>query len=291
MINKMTKVRSGLKFVAFLFMASPFVIQCSQGNKAEKTAVKAPEKVVETAAAKPAAKTAENKMSESAQIATLFGYDVGKRIGTILDKKDMDLEVFISAFRSAFEGKESPLTDEEMQKISLVIRDKVQHKQEKLAENNLKDGLAYLAENKKKEGVKTTASGLQYKIVKAGTGKKPTDNSKVSVHYEGKHLDGKVFDSSYERGEPANFPVNGVIKGWTEALKMMPVGSVWEVAIPSELAYGKNPRPGIPANSTLVFKVELLSSEDEVAKPAVAAKPKAKPVVAEAKKSKTDVKK
>jgi FKBP-type peptidyl-prolyl cis-trans isomerase len=124
-------------------------------------------------------------------------------------------------------------------------------------------GAAYLASHKKLPGVKTTADGLQYKVVRQGTGPKPTDSDVVSVNYSGKLLDGTEFDSSYKRGEPASFPVNGVIPGWTEALKLMPVGSEYELVIPAELAYGTaGAPPSIGPNQVLVFKVELLKIEN-----------------------------
>ena len=121
-------------------------------------------------------------------------------------------------------------------------------------------GEAFLAANKNKPGVVTLPDGLQYKVIKAGTGNSPTDDDVVTVNYEGKLVDGKVFDSSYKRGEPTSFPVNGVIAGWTEALKLMKVGSVWDLYIPSNLAYGdQGVPPTIGPNETLIFKVELLS--------------------------------
>ena len=123
-------------------------------------------------------------------------------------------------------------------------------------------GEAFLAENKKKEGVMTTASGLQYKILKEGTGEKPKATDTVKVHYRGTTLDGKEFDSSYKRNEPATFPLNGVIKGWTEGLQLMKAGSKFEFVIPSELAYGKPGHPpSIPPDATLIFEVELLDIE------------------------------
>jgi FKBP-type peptidyl-prolyl cis-trans isomerase len=124
-------------------------------------------------------------------------------------------------------------------------------------------GATYLATHKKLPGVKTTADGLQYKVIRPGTGPKPTDSDVVSVNYSGKLLDGTEFDSSYKRGEPASFPVNGVIPGWTEALKLMPVGSEYELVIPAELAYGTaGAPPSIGPNQVLVFKVELLKIEN-----------------------------
>jgi len=138
-----------------------------------------------------------------------------------------------------------------------------------LGEKNKKDGEAFLAENKKKEGVKTTPSGLQYKVIVAGTGKIPSASDTVVTQYRGTFIDGKEFDSSYKR-EPFVTQVSSVIKGWTEALTMMPVGSKWQLFIPSDLAYGAGNR-GIPANSTLLFDMELISIQDKAKeeKPAI----------------------
>lgn len=125
--------------------------------------------------------------------------------------------------------------------------------------NNQAQGDAFLKANKKKPGVITTEDGLQYKILTAGKGEKPTDTDSVTVDYEGKLINGTVFDSSYQRGQPATFPVNGVIPGWTEALKLMPVGSTWELYIPAQLAYGEQGAPpSIGPNETLIFKVKLI---------------------------------
>jgi FKBP-type peptidyl-prolyl cis-trans isomerase len=133
---------------------------------------------------------------------------------------------------------------------------------ETMAENNKAAGEAFLAENKKKEGVVTTASGLQYKILKEGAGEKPGPTSKVNVHYRGTTIDGKEFDSSYQRGKPISFPLNGVIKGWTEGVQLMPVGAKFQFFIPSELAYGKRGSPpSIGPDATLIFEVELLAIE------------------------------
>jgi FKBP-type peptidyl-prolyl cis-trans isomerase FkpA len=132
-------------------------------------------------------------------------------------------------------------------------------KAEMEAVENLEKGAAFLEENGKKEGVITTESGLQYKVITEGDGPMPADTSIVTVNYEGSLIDGKVFDSSYENGEPVTFAVNGVIEGWTEALQLMPVGSVYELYIPSELGYGERATGPIPGNSVLIFKVELIS--------------------------------
>ena len=133
----------------------------------------------------------------------------------------------------------------------------------------MKAGEEFLAENKKKDGIQTTASGLQYKVETKGSGKVPTAADTVVCHYRGTLIDGTEFDSSYKRGQPADFPVTGVIKGWTEALLMMPVGSKWKLYIPAELAYGERQQRNIPANSTLLFDIELqdIKAPDATPKP------------------------
>ena len=146
----------------------------------------------------------------------------------------------------------------------MEAQQKMMAEQQKKDEASQAEGKAFLAENGKKAGVVTTATGLQYAVLKAGTGPKPTADQTVKVHYKGTLINGKQFDSSYDRGEPAQFPVNQVIPGWTEALQLMPVGSHWKLWIPSDLAYGpQGAGSDIPGNSTLVFEVELL----EIAKP------------------------
>jgi FKBP-type peptidyl-prolyl cis-trans isomerase len=141
--------------------------------------------------------------------------------------------------------------------------------QEKEGKANKEEGTKFLTANKSKPGVKVTASGLQYEILKEGKGPKPGASDTVTTHYKGTLINGKVFDSSYDRGEPATFPVNGVIKGWTEALQMMPVGSKWKLFIPSDLAYGpRGAGADIGPDATLVFEVELVSIAGKEAAPA-----------------------
>jgi FKBP-type peptidyl-prolyl cis-trans isomerase FklB len=140
-------------------------------------------------------------------------------------------------------------------------------KQQELAkivgEKNQKEGEAFLAENKKKEGVITLPSGLQYKVIKAGSGNKPKATDTVSVHYQGTLVNGTEFDSSYRRGQPVSFPVNGVIPGWTEALQLMEAGAKWQIVIPSNLAYGdRGAGPQIGPNATLIFEIELISIQE-----------------------------
>ncbi|MFQ6678543.1 MAG: FKBP-type peptidyl-prolyl cis-trans isomerase [Fidelibacterota bacterium] len=192
-----------------------------------------------------------------------IGVDIGKSMKT--QKLDLNEEALFEGWSNAFNGTDLKLTDDEMLAILNSFRKEFQEKSRQQAqvqaEENLAKGTAFLKENETKEGVETTESGLQYKIIKHGTGIKPKSTDRVSVHYRGTLIDGEEFDSSYKRGAPATFAVTGVIKGWTEALQLMPVGSKWELYIPSNLAYGSGPRgPGGP-NSALIFEVELLGIE------------------------------
>jgi FKBP-type peptidyl-prolyl cis-trans isomerase FklB len=159
--------------------------------------------------------------------------------------------------------KKTPLFD--AQKANEIVGKYVMDQRKSKGDKNLKEGQAFLAKNKTEPGVITLPSGLQYKILKEGNGPKPDSASKVTVHYHGTLIDGKVFDSSVERGEPAQLSVNGVIEGWRQALPMMSVGSKWRLFIPSTLAYGENPRPGGPieANMVLIFDVELISIDKD----------------------------
>lgn len=206
-------------------------------------------------------------------------YAIGADIGNSFKRQGLDLnpEFVIKGLRDALGTGPALLTDKEIKDAIMAFRTELQAKmQEALkvqGEKNQKEGTTFLAENKKKEGVVTLPSGLQYKVITAGTGPKPTANDSVKCHYRGSFLDGKEFDSSYSRNQPAVFPVRGVIAGWTEALQLMPVGSKWQLVIPYELAYGAggNP-PRIAPYATLVFEIELLSIEPsaqlEQAKPA-----------------------
>ncbi len=203
----------------------------------------------------PALKTQKEKASYS------VGVDVAKSL--VKMGMDLDLDVFIRGLKDGFAGKKTLMTDDEMHATMTALQNDLVKKQSQgkqtAAEENKKAGEAFLAENKKKEGVVTLPSGLQYKILKAGKGKKPTDDDTVQCHYRGTLIDGTEFDSSYRRGQPASFPVAGVIPGWTEALKLMPVGSKWQLFVPSKLAYGEHGTgEEIGPNATLIFEVELL---------------------------------
>jgi len=183
------------------------------------------------------------------------GYDIGRSVKTQLG--DVDTDAMTRGLKDAIGGVAPALSDQEMQQRFLTMR---QEAAAKVAEKNKKDGEAFLAKNKGAKGVKTTASGLQYKVVTAGKGPQPKPGDTVTVNYRGTLIDGTEFDSSYKRGQPATFPLQGVIPGWTEALQLMKEGSKWMLYIPANLAYGeRSAGPQIGPNSTLIFEVELLS--------------------------------
>lgn len=186
-------------------------------------------------------------------------YAIGQQIGTNLKQQniDFDADVLAKSLKDAGQGK-SDMSKEDMQAAMMKLQELTVKKQQEESEKNKKVGEEFLAKNKSAAGVKTTASGLQYIVEKEGTGKTPTAKDHVKCHYKGTLINGEQFDSSYERGQPAEFPVGGVIPGWTEALQLMKVGSKYKLFIPPELAYGASGRPGIPGNSVLVFEVELL---------------------------------
>ena len=197
-------------------------------------------------------------------------YIIGMEIGKNFKKQsiDIDPDILTKGIKDAISGGEPLLTEQEVQKTMGTFQKEMMAKQEELAkklgEKNKKEGEAFLAENKKKEGVKTLPNGLQYKVVKAGTGRKPKLTDTVTTHYRGTLIDGTEFDSSYRRGQPVSFPVAGVIPGWTEALQLMEEGAKWQLFIPPNLAYGE--RGGgrdIGPNATLIFEIELISIQEK----------------------------
>jgi len=191
-------------------------------------------------------------------------YSMGVDMGRNLHQQGIDVnpDVLVQGLKDGIAGGATKMTDDEMkttmQTFIQGMKEKMQAKQAAAGADNKTKGEAYLADNKKKEGWQTTPSGLQYKIVTTGTGDKPKATDTVVTQYRGTTVDGTEFDSSYKRNEPAEFPVNAVIPGWTEALQMMPVGSKWQLAIPSSLAYGENAPPQIGPNSVLLFDIELI---------------------------------
>ena len=187
----------------------------------------------------------------------------------------VDTSALSQGIKDAMAGGELKVSREEMPKLIeaayMEKQKQIQEERKVQAEANLKKGKEFLAANAKKSGVKTLDDGLQYKVLTKGKGEKPAETDEVTVNYEGRLIDGTVFDSSYERGEPTTFRLNQVIKGWQQGLKQMPKGSTWELYIPADLAYGPNGAPGaIGPNEVLVFKVELLDIKKENAKPKAA---------------------
>ncbi len=220
-------------------------------------------------------KTATPLTTKKDKFSYALGMSQGTGMATNFHKLGVEFnpDLILQGMKDGLAGGKTRLTEEEARAVITEVQGDVQRQQQEkikqLGETNKKEGDAFLAANKAKEGVVTLPSGLQYKILTAGTGPKPALTDTVSCNYRGTFLNGTEFDSSYKGGKPVSFPVNGVIKGWTEALQLMPVGSKWQLVIPSDMAYGPGGRPGIPPNSTLVFEVELLSIEQK--KPEAAA--------------------
>jgi len=221
------------------------------------------------AAAKPAAPPVDTKAidakfkTEKEKYGYMVGMDVARSIAQIKD--EVDTAAVIQALTASLKGEKTTLTDAEAVAVRQEFMQKLQGRQvAKLkdeADKNQKEGDAFLAKNKDKPGVKVTASGLQYEVVKQGTGPKPKATDVVKVDYTGTKIDGTKFDSSVDRGQPATFPLNQVVPGWTEGLQLMPVGSEYKFYIPGKLAYGERGPAQIGPNATLVFSVKLIDIE------------------------------
>lgn len=189
-------------------------------------------------------------------------YAIGLNIGRNFKKQNVDLnpDALLIGVKDALSGKKPALSEAEEKDAMNNLQKEAMEKQKVMSEKNAAEGKKFLDDNKKKEGVKSTASGLQYKVMKEGNGPLPKATDTVSVDYKGTLIDGTEFDSSYKRGQPATFPLNGVIKGWTEGLQLMKTGGKYQFFIPADLAYGERQMgPDIPPNSTLIFEVELKS--------------------------------
>lgn len=223
---------------------------------------------------KPAAEkemTKADLKTENDKISYSIGFSMGSRFK--MDELELNLEIFQEGIKDGFTGSKQLLNEEETQEIMMAMQQKMMAKKraermrqmeerEKQSETNKEKGTKFLEENKAKEDVVTLKSGLQYQILKKGTGASPKATDTVKCHYKGTTIDGKEFDSSYKRGEPATFALNRVIKGWTEGLQLMKEGGKWRFFIPSELAYGeRGSGPNIGPNEVLIFEVELLGIE------------------------------
>src|SRR5437867_6311930 len=201
-------------------------------------------------------------------------YSIGLNIGFNLNRQNVQInpDLVAAGIKDAIAGKPQ-LTTDQIKEIMATFEKDMEQKQKAAGEKNASEGAKFLDENKKKDGVKTTASGLQYKVIKDGAGAQPKATDTVTVNYRGTLINGTEFDSSYKRGQPATFPLNGVIKGWTEGVQLMKVGSKYQLFIPPQLAYGDRAvGPDITSNSTLIFEVELLGVKPpEAASPAAQA--------------------
>jgi FKBP-type peptidyl-prolyl cis-trans isomerase FklB len=263
--TSLTLVAAGMMFVA-------------QAQAQQTPPAKSPQAAPATAPKTPAAKPRQTPGVKAAAPLALktqkekASYAIGLNIGKSLhrDSVDVDTAILARGLKDALAGSKSLLTDDEVKAVltalQLDMRKKQEEKMQIAGDTNKRTGEAFLAANRTKDGVVTLPSGLQYKILKEGAGPKPSATDSVVCNYKGTLIDSTEFDSSYKRGEPVTFPVNGVIKGWTEALQLMPVGSKWQLFVPSDLAYGqRGPSPEIGPNSTLVFEVELLSIQPKAA--------------------------
>ncbi|WGL15498.1 FKBP-type peptidyl-prolyl cis-trans isomerase [Microbulbifer bruguierae] len=216
--------------------------------------------------------------TQEQKVSYIIAEDMAQRLKT--QEVALDPKIVAMALNDVASGRDSRLSEDEKKEVISIFQESMQAKQKELmakqeadfrakADSNLAEGKKFLEENAKKEGVQTTESGLQYKIITEGTGPSPSETSVVEVDYKGTLIDGTEFDSSYKNGKPVQFPVNGVIKGWTEALQLMKEGSKWELYIPSDLAYGPGGAGGlIGPNSTLIFEVELHKADVNTAEAA-----------------------
>lgn len=218
--------------------------------------------IVRDGEASTAAEPLGGMKSEKEQVSYVIGTDIGRSLAPAKD--ELDLSVLTRAIRDAMDGKQPKLTEAEAMQVMQAFAMRMQARQmaefEEVKRRNLEEGEKFLAENGRRPGVVTTSSGLQYEVLAEGKGAKPRASDTVRVHYRGTLLNGEQFDSSYDRGEPAQFSLDQVVPGWQEALQLMPVGSKYRVWIPASLGYGETGTPGGPIgpNATLVFEVELL---------------------------------
>jgi FKBP-type peptidyl-prolyl cis-trans isomerase FklB len=257
-----TTLTAGMMLLGYALAQQTPASTTSPAPAAKTTPTPAKKTVTKPGAAKTATPLALKTQKDKAS------YAIGLNIGRSLHKDSVEIDpaIFARGLKDGVAGGKALLTDDEIKATMTALQADVNKRQgermQQQGEANKKAGEAFLAANKTKEGVVTLPSGLQYKILKAGTGPKPTASDSVVCNYKGTLLDNTEFDSSYKRGQPATFPVGGVIKGWTEALQLMSVGSKWQLFVPADLAYGqRGPSAAIGPNATLIFEVELLSIE------------------------------
>jgi len=258
--------------IAAAIAAGPAFADTPKPAPAAKPAAAAP-KAAMPGAAPAAAPAVDTKAldakfkNEKEKYSYMVGMDVARSLGQIKD--DIDVATVVQALQAALKGEKTTLTEPEAMAVRQEFMQKLQGKQaEKMkeqADKNQKEGDAFLAKNKDKPGVKVTASGLQYEVVKQGDGPKPKATDTVKVDYTGTKIDGTKFDSSVDRGQPATFPLNQVVPGWTEGLQLMPVGSEYKFYVPAKLAYGERGPGPIGPNATLIFDVKLISIEPPAA--------------------------
>src|SRR5205085_6127604 len=203
---------------------------------------------------------AEEKPPQLKELKDKASYAIGLNVGFHFKRQNVDVnqDAFTAGFRDDVAGRKQLMTEQEVRDTMMAFEKDMQQKLSETATKNAAEAEKFLAANKTKEGVKTTESGLQYKVMKDGSGAQPKSSDSVTVNYRGTLTDGTEFDSSYKRGQPATFPVSGVIKGWTEALQLMKVGSKYQLFIPPDLGYGQTGQGAIPPNAVLIFEVELL---------------------------------
>jgi FKBP-type peptidyl-prolyl cis-trans isomerase FklB len=277
-MSKTTFIATSIAAAGLFLAASTPAQQTPAANSPTTPSAAAKPATAAKTAQTPAAKTGTATAKTPAPLALKTptqksSYAIGMNIGKNLkrDSVEVDPAILLRGLKDALAGNKLLLTDDEakaaLTELQAEVRANEEAKLKAAAVENKKTGEAFLAANKAKEGVTTLPSGLQYKIIKEGTGPKPTAQDTVLCHYRGTLVDNTEFDSSYKRKEPLKIPVGGVIKGWTEAIQLMPVGSKWELFIPSDLAYGERGAPGSPIgpNSTLIFEVELISIEPKAA--------------------------
>ncbi|HKV05625.1 MAG TPA: FKBP-type peptidyl-prolyl cis-trans isomerase [Candidatus Acidoferrales bacterium] len=247
------------KLLVIVAMLAAVGLALSGPARAQQTPAASPPKAPASSAQKTTGSKSAKTTAAPSQASTVLktqkeksSYALGMNIGKGLSRQQLDIDAAMleRGLRDGLGGGKTLLTDDEVQAALAELQ----------GEANMKEGVAFLADNKTKDGVVTLPSGLQYKILTAGSGPKPSASDTVVCNYRGTLVNGTEFDSSYKRGQPASFPVSGVIKGWTEALQLMPVGSKWQLFIPPNLAYGPSGRGGvIGPEATLIFEVELLS--------------------------------